>query len=255
MTQAHSFSDEDLTAYLDGEADSTLEAAISAALETDEALQARLARLDVPLATIAQAYDSVLAQAPAMPDTATVRPMLRDTHRRWAWGAATFGTGLVAGLALAVLWGVSTSQPEARGWVSHVASYQKLYTATTFAAVSATPQQVDQQLAEVSQGIGIDLINLPQAAGLTFKRAQLLGFAGKPLVQISYLRDDGTPVALCIIPAGPDDAGLSMGAAEGLGLARWNTHGYGFLLIGGDEAAPLAREAEIFRDWSVDIPA
>ena len=105
----------------------------------------------------------------------------------------------------------------------------------------------------MSEAIGIDLTNLPQTEGLTFKRAQLLGFNGKPLVQISYLREDGTPVALCIIPAGPEAQGLNMGSAEGLDLARWNTPGYGFLLIGGQEGEPLEREAEIFQKWSQDI--
>ena len=85
------------------------------------------------------------------------------------------------------------------------------------------------------------------------KRAQVLGFRGKPLVQIAYLRNDGTPVALCIIPAGPDAKGVSMGAAEGLDVARWNTPGYGFLLIGGQDGEPLAREAETFQEWSQDI--
>ena len=73
---------------------------------------------------------------------------------------------------------------------------------------------------------------------------------GKPLVQIAYLRDDGTPVALCIIPAGPDEKPVNMGQAQGMDLARWNTPGYGYLLIGGSDPVPLAAEADTFRRWS-----
>ena len=119
--------------------------------------------------------------------------------------------------------------------------------------MNPTPQDTALQPAFVSQAIGIGLANLPQAEGLTFKRAQLLGFNGQPLVKISCLRDDGTPVALCIIPAGTDATDLSMGAAEGLDIARWNAPGYCFLLIGGQDAEPLEREAETFRDRAEDI--
>ncbi|MFL4469719.1 anti-sigma factor [Tateyamaria armeniaca] len=255
MSAARTFSDEDLTAFLDGEADDALEAAISAALETDEALAERMAGLEVPMAAIAGAYDELLASAPPMPALAPVLPEPANTNARlsWAWGLGTFGTGIAAGLAVALFTGFGTPEPAPRGWVSFVASYQTLYTTATLEDVSPSAQEAAVQLAAVSEGIGIDLAALPQTEGLTFKRAQLLGFNGKPLVQISYLRDDGTPVALCIIPAGPDAQGLNMGAAEGLDVARWNTPGYGFLLIGGQEGEPLQREAETFQQWSQDI--
>ena len=256
MTDPRTFSDEELTAFLDGEADAELESMISTALETDVALGERMAALDIPMAAMAAAFDSVLDDAPAMPDLAPAAapaPANTNTRPRWGFGIATFATGLAAGLAVAMFTGFGTPEPAPRGWVSFVASYQTLYTTDTLQAVDPSPQDVALQLAAVSEGIGIDLAALPQAQGLTFKRAQLLGFNGKPLVQISYLREDGTPVALCIIPAGPDAQALNMGAAEGLDVARWNTPGFGFLLIGGQDAAPLAREAETFRDWSTDI--
>ena len=254
MTAPRIFSDEDLTAYLDGEADSDLSSAIDAALETDADLGARLAGLDVPIAMIAQAFDAQLISAPPMPDIAAAAPASANTNARprWLWGMGTFGTGLAAGLAVALFTGLGTPEPAPRGWVSFVASYQALYTTATLATDDPSPEQAAQQLAKVSAAINLDLAALPQAQGLTFKRAQVLGFNGKPLVQIAYMRDDGTPVALCIIPAGPDPQTLNMGAAEGMDIARWNTPGFGFLLIGGQDAAPLAREAETFRDWAQD---
>ena len=42
-----------------------------------------------------------------------------------------------------------------------------------------------------------------------------------------------------------------MGAAQGMELARWNTPGYGFLLIGGQDRAPIEAEADTFQRWSV----
>lgn len=260
MSDARPFSDEELTAYLDGEADAALETAISAALETDEALGEQLAALDIPMAALTQGFDDLLADAPAMPDLGPVAaaPVSANTDARPRWGQviATFGTGLAAGLAVALFTGFGTPEPAApapRGWVSYVASYQALYTEATLMIDDPSAEDTAMQLAVASDAIGFDLSSLPQAEGLTYKRAQVLGFNGKTLIQVAFLRDDGTPVALCIIPAGPDAKAVSMGAAEGLDIARWNAPGFGFLLIGGQDADPLAQEAVTFQDWSRDI--
>ncbi|WP_299046884.1 hypothetical protein [uncultured Tateyamaria sp.] len=254
MTNVRAFTDEELTAYLDGEADSALHAAVDAALEADPAVVEQLAALDVPLGPIVDAYDALLQDAPPMPDLPEMAPVVTARPRaRWGWGVGTFATGLAAGLAVAMFTGLGTPEPAPRGWVSFVASYQALYTAETLTLADPSPTEAAVQLASVSDALGLDLSGLPATDGLTFKRAQTLGFNGKPLIQIAFTRADGTPVALCIIPSGPDAKPVSMGAAEGLGLARWNTPGYGFLLIGGTDAAPLAAEAETFQSWSADI--
>ena len=258
MTNVRAFTDEELTAYLDGEADAELHAAVDAALETDPAVAEQLAALDVPLGPIADAYAALLQDAPPMPELPEVAPVAAPTteSRGWGWGVGTFATGIAAGLAVAMFTGLGTPTPEpapARGWVSFVASYQALYTPETLAIADPSTEEAQVQLAAVSDALGLDLSGLPEADGLTFKRAQVLGFKDKPLIQIAFTRADGTPVALCIIPAGPDAKPVSMGAAEGLGLARWNTAGFGFLLIGGTDAAPLEAEAETFQSWSSDI--
>ncbi len=253
MTDMRRFSDEELTAFLDGEADDALQAEIEAALDADASVAEQMAALDVPLAPIAEAYEALLQDAPPMP--ALPEPVAAPSPRgRWGFGIGTFATGLAAGLAVAMFAGFGTpEEPAPRGWVSFVASYQALYTAETLAADNPSPAEAALQLASVSDAIGLDLSALPAAGDLTFKRAQVLGFRGKPLIQIAFARADGTPVALCILPSGPDAKPVDMGQAEGLGLARWNTPGYGFLLIGGTDTVPLAEEAETFQSWSADI--
>lgn len=257
MTDVRAFSDEELTAFLDGEADDALHAEIEAALENDPAVVEQIEALDVPLAPIAEAYEALLQDAPPMPvlpEASAVAPTPAPARQgRWAWGFGTFATGLAAGLAVAMFTGFGTPEPAPRGWVSFVASYQALYTAETLAIDDPSEDEAAMQLAAVSNSLGLDLSGLPEAEGLTFKRAQVLGFNDKPLVQIAFARADGTPVALCIIPAGPDAKPVNMGQAEGMELARWNTPGYGFLLIGGTDDAPLQQEAETFQNWSADI--
>ncbi|MEL7090844.1 MAG: hypothetical protein AAFN94_03825 [Pseudomonadota bacterium] len=254
MSTAHSFTDEELTAFLDGEADAALAEAIGEALEDDPVLAERLAGLDIPLEPLRAAYDALLETAPPMPALPDATPA-PATRFGWGWGLGTFGTGIAAGLAVAVFTGFGAPTPEPApkpGWAAFVASYQSLYTPETLAAVQVSDADRAAQLAQVSAALGLDLSTIVDAPGLTLKRAQLLAFNGKPLVQLAYQRDDGTPVALCIIPAGADGKPVSMGAAQGMELARWNTPGFGYLLIGGQDPVPLAEEAAVFERWSVD---
>ena len=102
MTAEHRFSDEDLTAFLDGEADDALTAAIADQLERDSDLADRLAALDIPMVPLAEAYNALLAEAPPMPDLPATVP--NDEPRRgfgWGWGVGSFATGIAAGLAVA----------------------------------------------------------------------------------------------------------------------------------------------------------
>lgn len=241
------FSDEDLTAYLDGEADADLESALSQALETDAALIARLESLDAPIAAIRDGYAALLAEAPEMPDMAPAKAP------SYLWrGIGTFGAGIAAGLAVAAVGGLLRA-PEAPspGWKAMVANYQNLYGIETLADATPSAEMRATQMAHVSAIIGLDLSDLPNTAGLTFKRAQVLDFNGRPLAQIAYTRADGTPVALCILTgANPVETPVSASVVQGLGATSWNAGGFGYLLIGGDDPADLAPDTARFSAWS-----
>ena len=155
MNTPRAFSDEDLTAFLDGEADDALMADISAALETDPDLAERMAGLEIPMAAITEAFDQLLGDTPAMPalptpEAATPAPANTNAPLKWAWGLGTFGTGIAAGLAVALFTGFGTPEPAPRGWVSFVASYQTLYTTATLTEVNPTAAEAATQLASVS---------------------------------------------------------------------------------------------------------
>ena len=60
--------DEDLTAFLDGELGAEDAARVSAALAASPELEARLNALQVPLAGMRSAFEGVLAQAPEAPE-------------------------------------------------------------------------------------------------------------------------------------------------------------------------------------------
>lgn len=257
MTHEAQFTDEQLTAYLDGEAGENLCAAIDAALETNDALAEQIAGLDIDKAALTTMFSTMLDDAPAMPDL--------QKHQKRATKAAnknirpsflsSFGlvaTGIAAGVAMMIfLPDVFPEEPKAPGWKAVVASYQSLYSSDTLATSILSDAEAVTQLAAVSAALGADISQLPQVQGLDFKRAQVLGFNGKPLIQLAFTRPDGTPVALCIIAAKSKDAkAMSAETIQGMAAASWNRDGFAYLLIGGDQGDVTQAEAQAFEAWA-----
>lgn len=119
--------------------------------------------------------------------------------------------------------------PAAKGWRQAVADYQVLFTTE-----SLTPDQGgDDALALASARVGLPLDPATRAAaGLQFRRAQLLAFNGKPLVQLAYLGEDGVPVAFCIIASNKPEADTQYEVRNGLGIVHWIIGGFGLMVIG-----------------------
>ena len=137
----------------------------------------------------------------------------------------------------------------AKGWRQAVADYQMLFTTD-----SLTPDQGgDAALALASERVGLPLDPATRAAsGLQFRRAQLLAFNGKPLVQLAYLGDDGVPVAFCIIASNKPEADTQYEVRNGLGIVHWIIGGYGLMVIGDLPEDRLSRIASDLRK-SIDL--
>lgn len=245
MTNApRDFSDEDLTAFLDGEAPEALARAIEQRLAEDPALAAHLDTLVIPVPALRAAFDAQLALAPIAPVVPPALPPVNALSesaapsRGWVGSALGLGAGLAAGIALALSFGLTTpaTAPQQGGWLQAVATYQMLYTPQTLA--EAGPQD-PSVLAELSQAVNLDLTGLAQIEGLEFRRAQQLGFNGKALIQVAYTLPDGTPFAICILQSGNDARGAAFQELQGLQAADWTTGAHGVLLIGGTDAAVL----------------
>ncbi|CUH79574.1 putative transmembrane transcriptional regulator (anti-sigma factor) [Tritonibacter multivorans] len=245
MTQAHeTFSDEDLTAFLDGEAEGDLSARIDAALLSDAQLVARLERLVIPVDDIRAAFaveGLAPPTAPDLPAQTWIQPM-------------AMAASVVLALGIGALGGYSfkpdTPAPvvaQKSGWIAAVASYQALYATETLAGKFQAPEQTDATLAGFEDRIGVDLVAATDVQGLDFKRAQILSYNGKPLMQMAYLDDGGVPFALCVIGSGAEARAMKDQIAEGLAASSWIVDGVGYLVIGGDDPALTRAYAEAFR--------
>ncbi len=234
------FSDEELVAYLDGEADFAPMDDIRRALETDTALQKRLAALDINTAALADAFGGLEPGHVAIP--------VAPAPRRRGLVASLAAGALAAGLAIGYVAGSWNTTPD-RGWVDYVAAYQALYSHSTLAHVDTTPVAQQAELDRVGAAIGksIPVGKLTVFPDAEYARAQILSFRGKALIQLAFLTSTGDPLALCIIRTDPEKmTDPEFKELEGLSAASWARSGYAYLLIGGNDAAMIERMSQSF---------
>lgn len=235
------FTDEDLTAYLDGEADAQLAESISAAAEHDVALQARIEALDMPLEAMTKSFDSLLEVAPAM------NPMLFRSAS--GVSSAKLMTAMAASLVVGALISfLAFSGEKLSDWRDYAAAYHVLYVNGTLAGVENSAIETTEMLSHLGNVLGHDVSQAPRDTVLDFKRGQVLGFEGQPMLQLAYLSPLGDPVALCLIRTDGGDADIEMRSMEGLAAAQWQSDGIAYLLIGGTDSGLIKDAAVRFSD-------
>lgn len=185
MTTKHTIpSDEDLTAFIDGELTREEAARIEAMVNEDEATAERLeflARANLPFE---QAFARLLAEAPrqkleamlaAIPAQQSARPASTPafaTRRRFLGALAA---SLVAGIAVdrAVI-GIGrgfSAKDENSEWRAVVADYISLYTAETLAGPAPSREDQAAQLAGLDEKLGLSLSPKPSRSQASISNA------------------------------------------------------------------------------------
>lgn len=249
MSGRRAFTDEDLTAYLDGEADETLRGELEKALAQDAKLQERIEALGADTGSIRKAFDALLVEAPTPP------PILDDwtpsqSRRNPAVAGAVAATAVACLLlGVAVGWVYKASQDTT--WQAFAAAYHALYVTRTLSEIDQPRDAARAELARVSEALGkqVKFEKIGEIEQLDYKRAQVLGFRGRPLVQLAFLSKLGAPVALCIIRSnGRRGMAVRMTRMHEMSAAQWIKDGYEYLLIGGDDDAMLKMAAAHFSE-------
>ncbi|CUH47196.1 hypothetical protein [Ruegeria atlantica] len=239
------FSDETLRAYLEGNADAAEAAAIEAAIETDLALEQRLMTLD-PLAPVVQSvFENIPADAPQLELPQPMQVSTADASGGlWRLMAVAASVAVVA--VSATFW---ATRPEPMGWAEQAAIYQSLYSPDTIESLDSSPVALDAQFAraEAQLGRSLNRDTLETLPGLELKRAQVLSFKGKPLIQVVFADDQGQPLAFCVIRQGEGAPAkdVKLAAISGVATATWAQDGYGYMLIGSSEQTDLDQQLNI----------
>ncbi|EJC74129.1 putative transmembrane transcriptional regulator (anti-sigma factor) [Rhizobium leguminosarum bv. trifolii WSM2012] len=237
-------SDEDLTAFIDGELSAEEAARIETIVNEHEAVAERLEFLSRANLPFEQAFAPLLSEAPrekleavlaAIPARESAKSGSTPVFatRRHFLGA--LAASLVAGIAIdrAVIGRGFSAKDENSEWRAVVADYISLYTSETLAGtVPARDAQV-AQLAALDEKLGLSLspeaVSLP---GIDFKRALLLQYDGRPLAQIAYLDPETGPMALCIVRSDAGRKAPDLENRKGMNVVYWSNDTHAFMLIG-----------------------
>lgn len=243
------FSDEDLTAFLDGEADRNLSARIESALAVDQGVSARLEELSVPMDALNAAGAILAASAPEM----QALPPRAPERRAKNWGVAGMAAAsLVIGIGIGALALRPAPAEEPAAWIAAIAAYQVLYVPETIANADQSLAQTAAVLQRFSEAGSSAAADLREIEGLTFARAQILGLGSRPLLQVAYADSDGQPVAICAVRVTEADRDFETDVIDGLAATHWVEGGIGYLVIGGtamDQTAIWAADASA--KWSL----
>lgn len=248
MTTKRLYTDEELTSYLDGEAAPELQQEIELAAASDRSLAERLRTLSLDTEDIKSAFDELTGTAPEPP---AVLLQDDDDASRVQGRFNTYQAASIACLVFAVgiLLGRVVSLPNQPNWQDYAAKYHALYVTETLARVPNNSKSLDGSLARAENALQhkFNKKTLSSVPGLDLKRSQILGFEGRPLIQLAYLSKSGAPVALCIIKkSGGTKNPPVVSTMEGLAAASWSKEGYEYLLIGGRDETLIKDAAAAF---------
>ncbi|MDQ0559642.1 anti-sigma factor RsiW [Rhizobium mesoamericanum] len=248
-------SDEELTAYIDGELSDTEVSRIEAILGSNEHAAARLEFLSLSGLPFQEAFEPLLGAAPkaaldAMVGTmpAEIKPVSARSGRRGFLGAlaACLVAGIVTDRAFIGIRNRVHAPDESSEWRAVVAEYIALYTADTVAGPSPSSEDQLVQLARLNDKLGLSLspeaLSLP---GVEFKRAQLLQYDERPLAQIAYLDPEAGPLALCIVRSDVGTKEPDVEGRRGMNVVYWSNATHAFMLIG---RIPIDRMQELAED-------
>jgi hypothetical protein len=243
-----SFRDSELKEFLAGDTSAEKTHAIEAAMISDQALERRIMALDF----VALEVREVMEKIPCAERVAQIEKILTPvpTKQNSVWGMR-IAASLAAGIVVGWLGSDFLREDPNTGWRAEVASYQALYTAETVARLDLDPEVVATQFKLASDALGMDLYQeeLAQIDALTLGRAQVLGFKGRPLIQIVFKSETGAPIALCIIKSTKPSDGTKLALQEmkGLASAAWAGGEHEFFLIGGQNAQEIEEWATSFK--------
>lgn len=241
-------SDEVLVAYLDGELDEARSAEISAAIEQDPMLRARLTSLTEMAALIREAFEPVMREpvpehlfaaihakdsgtVVAFP-AKTVQRVMAANVRRW-WLGTAIAASFVCLLFGASVGYIANDNAGAEQVSSHqldnFAGYHDLLVGSAGASELSSLDFTDTKPKLPSDVALPDL----HAWGLTFVEGRRIIAEGKPAFQFSYNTDNKElgPVTLFVTNSSETDVEPTFGTRGNVNMLYWRHRGHGYYIV------------------------
>lgn len=239
-------SDEVLVAYLDGELDEARSAEISAAIEQDPMLRARLTSLTETTALIREAFEPVLrepvpehlfaaihAKKPgtvvAFPAKAVLRVMTASAGGWW------LGTAVAASFACLVFGasvGYIANDNAGAGQVSsdQLGNFAAYHTLLVGSARASELPSLDFTEPKLPSDVALPDL---QAWGLHFVAGRRIISEGKPAFQFTYNTDNKElgPVTLFVTNSSETDAEPTFETRGTVNMLYWRHRGHGYYIV------------------------
>ena len=251
-----------LRAFVDGELSPNERERVEALIAHNDEARRQVEALRASSLPFRAAFDAIAS--PPMPDGlakqlsalsavahAGAPSELQLPRRHWLYKASGIGLGLAATFTAGVLVRpallLNSDEDKAFGpWVQAIASYQSLYVRETLGRGADSAESVSKVLnsfrllasANATKGLsppanGFASLVVPDlsSVGLSFRRAQLLGFGEQPLMQMAYLPAEGKPAALCVLPLeNRKDSTPLARRMDSLSIVAWQKQGMSYVL-------------------------
>ncbi len=264
--------DEDLVAYLDGQLEGELSDYVEREVKMDRGLDSRMEVLRQGMRPFDESYDMLLYEAPKKrlkkilqlalepppppveepepepepepvpePSRTQVEEVSKEPWDGWRKLAAAlvffavFSAGFISSRFVNLPGELPqlAQAPTVRGWRAAVAEYQALFVKETLAQASLDEQAQSANLRAALSHLGLELsMARISVAPMEFKRAEVLNFKGKPLVQMAYLMHGDKPVSFCIIKSAKPVQDMKSERREGLNIVHWHSKDHGYMIIG-----------------------
>ncbi len=243
-----------LSAFLDGELDPTTMELVARRVAAEPALAARAAMFQAADRLLRQAFAvsgqsaaplaGIVATAPRRPTSAKRAPTAgpaQTTRRGWLALAAASVAGIAVG---ASGWVALPAGNDRAASLAHtmaeIAEYHSIYTVEREHLAEVPAARKDH----IETWLGGRLerpFKIPDLSHfeLTFQGGRLLGIDRKPVAQLMYTEQNGSVIALCIVPATEDMTAIAHRATDGGVLLLGRGHGHQVLIVVGPSNNPF----------------
>ena len=227
-----------LMAYVDGELDPETARAVQAAIEADPAARAKMETYTQTSGMLRSAFAAEFYAGHA--DLLRLRRRARrQISRRVATAAAACVALLLVGFGGGRYSALGGSGLD--GFLDEVAEYHEIYAQETTHLVEIPAEARTEFEAWLGSRLGRSL-TVPDlvAQGLRYAGGRMLVVAGKPVADMTYTRQSGPPVALCVTRLGGHKERLRADERGGLRVAGWTDGAFAYVLVGElDRAAAM----------------
>jgi len=221
-----------LMAYVDGELDAEAAREVEALLAADPEARRTVAKFREAAALLRAAcaegfYADGMAGVPPVP----IGPV-RRAFRRFASHAAVAIVAVVVGFGSGVV-SSNLMTSERQHLVDEVAEYHSVQSRETRHLVEVPATESDDLTTWLGRRLDRHLAvpDLTQA-GLHFAGGRMVVIDRKPVAALIYTRENGPPVAICIIRGASGALGVRIDRRGEQNLASWTDGAYTYIIVG-----------------------